>query len=319
MSPRRGLAPLELVFALPILLFIMALMVNFGVVASWKVRGSSVSRFEAWRARHERAGSSSLTYYNYPQAESWWPPAAQFGHGWAGSITVSNGLAEVDPNNLVPTGSTYVTLVDGVFEVASGLVHGWASLERGYVMLGKIGGYDVRANTYLVDDKWQFHEMGLSSNNARRIPVVYDLTSATSTGTTPAASNAYIQTATNLFYTFYYNGAMSDALAPLDESMTYQACGLITQYGFLYFGQTPPDFHPRLQRFCTLDTATVDPLVDNLIDRIQGNKDRHIAGVAECMAHAYIALYRLVDPDGKQPQLQRYIKQLEQFLKSLSS
>ena len=35
---RRGLAMLELVLALPILLFIMALIFNYGVVAKWKVR-----------------------------------------------------------------------------------------------------------------------------------------------------------------------------------------------------------------------------------------------------------------------------------------
>ncbi len=41
---RRGLATLELALSLPVLLMVMALMVNFGNVASWKVRALGVAR-----------------------------------------------------------------------------------------------------------------------------------------------------------------------------------------------------------------------------------------------------------------------------------
>ena len=41
---RRGLAPLELVLAIPLLLFVVALSVIFGAVACWKVRGEVVAR-----------------------------------------------------------------------------------------------------------------------------------------------------------------------------------------------------------------------------------------------------------------------------------
>ena len=52
---RHGLAPLEFVIGLPLLLFLMALMVNFGVVSSWKVRGLVAARHQVWSSRHTRS------------------------------------------------------------------------------------------------------------------------------------------------------------------------------------------------------------------------------------------------------------------------
>ena len=49
---RRGLSPLEMVLALPFLLCIMALMVNFSDVACWKVRSLTVARQAVWGAAH---------------------------------------------------------------------------------------------------------------------------------------------------------------------------------------------------------------------------------------------------------------------------
>ena len=60
MMPRRsprtrtGLAPLELVLTLPILVFVAALIFNLGVIAMWRVRGEVNSREAVWRARWPR-------------------------------------------------------------------------------------------------------------------------------------------------------------------------------------------------------------------------------------------------------------------------
>ncbi|MBI2480878.1 MAG: pilus assembly protein [Planctomycetia bacterium] len=51
---RRGLAPLEFVLWLPVLLFVMALMVNYGTIATWRVRSEIVSQHAAWRTRWPR-------------------------------------------------------------------------------------------------------------------------------------------------------------------------------------------------------------------------------------------------------------------------
>ena len=45
---RRGLSMLELALSLPILLFVMALIVNYGTLAAWKVRDLSVARLAVW-------------------------------------------------------------------------------------------------------------------------------------------------------------------------------------------------------------------------------------------------------------------------------
>ena len=60
MSARRrrrpGLAPLELVIALPVLLFVTAAIINLGNAALWRVRGEVVSRDVVWRSRRPRSG-----------------------------------------------------------------------------------------------------------------------------------------------------------------------------------------------------------------------------------------------------------------------
>ncbi len=50
-----------------------------------------------------------------------------------------------------------------------------------------------------------------------------------------------------------------------------------------------PDFHPRLSHFCTLDHDVVEPLVENLIQRIESSPN---PGVAFDMARWFIGFYR---------------------------
>src|SRR5690606_19892736 len=64
---RRGLAPLELVLALPLLLAVMALVVVYGNAAFWKVRGLSVARNAAWSNRWPRTG------FDEPAPNPWTP------------------------------------------------------------------------------------------------------------------------------------------------------------------------------------------------------------------------------------------------------
>ena len=74
---------LELVLALPILLFIMALIYDYGVVAAWKVRENSVARLAVWQTRWPRTGATD-------PRPSYWParrhdersrPRERAGHG----------------------------------------------------------------------------------------------------------------------------------------------------------------------------------------------------------------------------------------------
>jgi hypothetical protein len=95
-------------------------------------------------------------------------------------------------------------------------------------------------------------------------------------------------------------------------------------YGALSgWGTGAPDFHPRLQAFCSLDRQEADVLVKQLIDRIQGDKNRGVPGVARQMTQAFINLYtRAIQAYQAQhvtppPQLQQNIIVLNQFLQTL--
>ena len=280
-------------------------MVNFGVIASWKVRGSSVSRFEAWRARLER------TDYKYPRDDSWWPAAATYGHAPAvavssqdslSNITVSSSLtSDVDSSSMVPTGD--VTVISTLLDVTRGLIRGYADLSRGYAMLGKMGNFEVQAQTYLVEDKWRYDEMGLGDNNVRRSLVVYHLPTASDT--------AYVQAATNLYYTFYFNPPYTAYLAPLWNDPDFIAyhwsprdfireyCTLPSPCTLETSSSTTTTTCPCVLKAsspicpCTLDTSFVDDRVQTLIVQIQGKYDVKppIPGVAEQMTNEFIKLY----------------------------
>ena len=70
---RRGLAPLELVLCLFFLLLMMALIINFGTIASWAARGNVAARWSAWRTIGLRTGGT------YPNAPNWTVNGATMG------------------------------------------------------------------------------------------------------------------------------------------------------------------------------------------------------------------------------------------------
>ena len=267
----RGLSTLEMVAALPILLFIMALMVNFGTVACWKVRALSMARQEAWRARRGQAD------YDYPRPDDW-PASAASGHDGDERLQLPGEVAAaVDANRLVPPGAG--TAIADLLDPARGLRRGWATLDRRYAMLGSLGLFHLRGENCLLDDRWQYQEMGLSSNQERRSPLVYPLPKL--------SGDAYITTAIGLYFTFYHDSPWKDYLAPLDRD------GQFIYFGRLFgWGSGAPDFQPRLGRFCSLDRSLADDYVSRLIDRIQGKRDPHLSDVAERMARAFLGLYR---------------------------
>ena len=65
-TPRAGLAPLELVLVLPILLFVMALMMNLGTGGAWKLRTQINARHAAWRSLEQRTGNNDPHPGNWP-------------------------------------------------------------------------------------------------------------------------------------------------------------------------------------------------------------------------------------------------------------
>src|SRR6185369_803174 len=165
---RRGLAPLELVLALPILLFVMALMVDFGNLACWKVRGSTVARQSVWRQRWPRRGNTD------PQPIGWPSPA---------TMDVAGASPELLPNdpfsqfpvvrgptlNDPQSGKFFYVDLDGRLDLRNDLKNGQSHIDIRLPMLPSIAPhFSFSLNNLLLDSRWQFGNMRLPDNITRR-------------------------------------------------------------------------------------------------------------------------------------------------------
>ena len=70
---------IELVLALPFLLFIMALIINAGTVGAWKVREQSITRLAVWETRWPRSGNDPTPSY--------WPSGGTSGASDQGNVS----------------------------------------------------------------------------------------------------------------------------------------------------------------------------------------------------------------------------------------
>lgn len=256
--PRRGLAPLELVLALPLLLGIMALMVNIGTSGAWKVRGLA----QAWReARHSIA---------YEASE--WPPPATAGTTGGGSVgLLATMVAPIDALN----GPRYINF--GVrpdrLTMAADLHLGVASLQRRYPMLGSLGGYHYDLAHAISRDHHTYRDVGLGGNGSFRITNLYELPPID-----PSLQNDYANAIMTL-----RGMVLQPPFDVLDRDAEFRA----------FYGRSP-DFYPRPAGFCELDEATVrQTIVEPFIGTIQAACiPRRIDGVAEVMTRAFIRLYQ---------------------------
>jgi hypothetical protein len=274
-----------MVLCLPLLLMVMALMINYGTVAAWKVREWSVARHAAWASRHPRSGAT--------RPGCWWPQEATMGAGGAGQIAAMD-----DPRiNLpvvrgpMPFGTT---VHDQVLDPTRGPLSGSAGLERDFPLLRTLGPYRINAGEFLLDHEWQHREMGLWTTRDRRIPVIYDLAQADASYT-----NAYAAAAAAIVYSPFRPN-----LFPLDrdDEFIYFSQRFANVPTFPYRGA--PDFHPVLnlpcswscESGCRADHEFVRRQVEDLVDRIRGNKskDPPVSSLPEQMAGAFRSLYRAV-------------------------
>ena len=266
---RCGLAMLEMVLALPILLLVMALMINYGVVASWKVRALVAARHAVWSSRP-------------PRTPNVFPPPV-------GSIGIAEIMTDgpdyvqdLDPPLLhhpvvrgpLPSGNRVNA---ELLNCNRGLQSSEAIVERDFPLLSKMGPYHLQARTEVLGDTWQYTEMGLRHNGERRIPVIYDLAEA------PAfLRDAYIRAV----------AAAADpnlqwALRCLDHDDEFIGYGRrFANSRIMTWNDTPPDFHPTLGALCSLAPGLVQQRVDDLVRRIND--------VPKNLARGFKALYERV-------------------------
>jgi len=247
---RRGLSTLEMVLCLPLLLMVMAVMINFGVAACWKVRCcATVSRHLLWNTRWPRTGTTD------PRPPHW-PLDARAGRLPDEELPALDDLRVNHPVVRGPLPGGNRANAD-LLDPARGLRRAEAEINRAFPILPKVGRNHVDAYTRLLDDKWQYQRFGLPGNTYRRIPVIYSLAQA------PRA-----------LVTAYVNGVVGLLQAPFRADLA----PLDRDEEFLAWERHAPDFHPRLVRFCELDREAADRSVDRLVERIRGTEQRDSQG-----------------------------------------
>jgi len=287
----RGLSTLEMVLCLPILMMVMALIINFGTVASWKVREWSVARHEAWSGRHPRSGATRPDY---------WP--SQGGTMGAGRMTPlawpdASALDQPVVRGPLPLGTV---VHESVLDTSLGGRRGTASLVRDYPLLARLGPYRMNAAEEILEREWQHREMGLWSTFERRIPVLYQLA---------VVDPEFIEACVAVAVSIAYAPFRAD-LFPLDrddEFIGYSRRFLDSlQFQSRYpLGAMAPEFHPDLvlpcggacRDGCRTDPAFVQSRMEDLVDRIRGNPARGVRSLAHRMAAAFIRLYEDVQAE----------------------
>jgi hypothetical protein len=315
---RRGLAPLEMVLAIPLVMFTVALSVIVGTAACWKIRASVVARDAIWSHRWPRgeppsaAGRPGDTYDPVP---SGWPQSAAFSHRGSRPLADLDHQAFRNPVVRGPLPNQVVVNAD-LFDPTLRVRLGDSHLNRPPAMLPRLAPLSFNLEDPILDGKWQYRQMGIGSNTSRRLPVIYQFPDGDS-----SERNAFQRAYQNII-----SAPWRPALDVLDRDDEF-----IAWYG------SAPDFHPRLGRFCSLDTMDVQQrLVERHIPRIDSqprpsNPRYDPPGVPERMTRSFLGMYRqqlrilqsLPPPLTPQQQaqiaeLQRKIEILTAFLATLN-
>ena len=229
---RRGLAPLEMVLAIPILMFVVGLSVVFGVVACWKVRSQTVARDAVWSSRWPRWQTG------VPRPLEWTPPAS---YSWrqGGPLPALDHQAYQHPIIQGPLPNNLAVNTQ-LFDPTLGLRIGDAETTRSPPALGRLGDYSLDIDLPVVDGKWQYGQQGIGSNENRRVPVIYP--NLLDPPATQALRMQYQQAIQAVV-----TAPCQPALAVLDRDQELIA----------WYGPPPRDFHPRFPIFCSTETDFV--------------------------------------------------------------
>lgn len=265
-TSRRGLAPLELVLWLPLLMFVMALMVIIGNAVVWKVRTATVSRHAVWRARPPRTAQAD-------------PPPAAWPRERTSMAVIDDAdllaVAAAQPTDAVAHGPLGNFRVQPLLDLGRGKQAGDAELARNYPMLARMGEYRFDVEHPMLVDQFRYWEMSIPRNRYRRTLFLYELPKAP-----PRLSQAFGDAVRDVI-----NAPFRRDLDPLDRDREIYA-----YYGYYV------DFHPKLSPFSSIDEEQVyRDHVQPLIDRIQGRPSSPtrpgVPSVAERMTQFFLNMY----------------------------
>jgi len=321
---RRGIAPLELVLYLPIMLFVMALMMIMGTAGAWKARTHANARQAVWRNLELRTGHNDPHPGNWPasatmQSEQDDPPLFAQDPFIQHPAVRGPLLVDQETGNFLP-------IRDNTLDMAEGLLVGRVRIRRDYPILKPLPPHEFdfsRSHVVFDGSRWQFFTMGMASNLTRRVLFAYDVDWQARIGQ-PAVD--YITAALNMI-----NSPQRDDLPPLTGGDP-EVRSLL--------GQRSPDFRPAIQlgsergsisalwgtrlrpRVCEADPERIRQ------DQVQRLRDS-IARVPERMTDYYIGVYQQAinnlqsqdpQPPGAAEQIaewQEYIRQLQMFQNQL--
>lgn len=170
---RAGLAPLELTLVLPTLMCMLALMINFGVAGAWKVRTQVAARYAGWGSVAARTGSFNAPPDNWPANATWeavsgtnLPEVDQLWNSQADLLAPAvRGPVLSSPHQ------TVVVPVEGRLEMDEEVHRGHAQVQRPLPLLRgatRDGQFGFNLNEDLMDNCWQFFDLGFQHNEDMR-------------------------------------------------------------------------------------------------------------------------------------------------------
>jgi hypothetical protein len=306
---RAGLAPLELVLCLPLLLFIMALIMNFATAAAWKVRSLTVARQVVWRQRYPRNGATDPRMPEWPSRASMSVTGAQpnvFQGDPFGQHLAVRGPTIAEPSQ----GRSFMVNPD-LLDINFDLEQGNSDIRVNYPLLPQMASPRFQMEHQLLDSQWRYAEMGLGRNFSHRLIPLYSYRYGQDV---QQLSEQYVAAAMAIL-----NNPSRRALMPLDQDDEFYA----------YTGSAP-DFYRlvHLIRGCTLDVANIQMSeVQQAVRSIQGPSGGGRNGLPDTMASRFISLYRariqylqslMPPPQAEIDQLQTKIDELTRFRNSLN-
>jgi hypothetical protein len=265
----------------------------------------TVARQSAWSQRWPRTGQHELP----PRS---WPVGGNL------QSAQDDPYLELDPPAMqypvvrgpLPNG---YNVREELLDFSRGAEQGEAEIKRTPAMIPKLGELRFDLEHPILDDKFQYPQMGIPANLFRRIPRIYELPKA------PAAMSTAFANAVSAVV----NAPFQAGLATLDKDEELRA-----HFGH-YF-----DFHPRLRGFCSTDVQSVrDGQVEDLIDRIENVPARMAAVFQRMYQEQLAALQAQIDAlqsvgtpeaaaqiaslEARKAPLEEKIEQLSQFQASL--
>lgn len=320
-KPRAGLAPLELVLALPLMLCVMALMVNFGNAASWKVRTATGARLAAWRARPLWGATDD------PKPSNLWPTSAtiaalgtsripQVDTAWNQPAIVQGWIK--GPVFMAQNG--YIVVRDKRFnEMSEGIGKGDGNVSMKYPFMPGLGNMSLHGDHTLAQTVWQFHSMGYGLNTQRRAKGWWNLEDNPDW----ASQRQRFLDGDEKMRT----NPRRELLKPLDREPDL----FPSRWGTYQF-----DFYPKAPVICVNDPSIVLTNISaegGLLDQIRGTNGS--TGVTLTMATTYYRRYKLeldywvpppdsmapppaeVPPPGRVGELKQWVAELEQLIDAL--